>query len=209
MMRGSYLCFEGPHGCGKSTLSQRVADLLLRTGNGAFHTTFPSERSPIGNLIRSYLTGGRPLANPKALLYLYAADGHDVDPWIRTVLTAGHHLIADRHPIYSGRVYQLAHHSEAHIAQVHGSTDIMIPDVLFIIDTPTEVALARMRLRNKYKAKIFETDQVKENELYRQRYLQLRDTAVAQGLARACVALDGTLPLDDLAYQAIASAKLR
>lgn len=206
MDRGRYLCFEGGHASGKSALSLEVNAELGRRNQRATHVTFPSDRSDVGNLIRSYLKGEAAIASPKALLYLYAADGHAVDPWMNEVLHFGAHVVADRHPVYSGRVYQLEHHPQWHIENVYATAELLVPDVLFVVDVPPEVAIERMQRREKYKAKIFETSDVEKMEVYRQRYLELAATAVDRRLARRCHVLDGTHPMGDLVADAISLA---
>jgi dTMP kinase len=206
MDRGRYLCFEGGHASGKSSLSAAVVAEFGCRNHRAMHVTFPSDRSFPGRLIRSYLKGDAMPANPKSLLYLYAADGYDVDPWMRAVIDGGSQVVADRHPIYSGRIYQLEHHPAWHIESVYATAELLVPDVLFVVDVPPEVAIERMQQREKYKAKIFETSDVEKMEVYRQRYLELAAMAVDRRLARRCHVLDGTYPMGDLVADAISLA---
>lgn len=204
--RGKYLCFEGGHGSGKSTLSGMVAAELERRGHRAAKLAFPSNLSVPGDLIRACLKGHLSMANPRSLLYLYAADGYEVDPLTKDTLARGTSVVADRHPIYSGRVYQLEHHPQWHIENVYATAELLVPDVLFIVDVPPAVAIERMQQRDKYKAKLFETAAIEKMEIYRQRYLELAAMTEKRGLARRCHVLDGTHPLGNLVADAISLA---
>jgi dTMP kinase len=199
--RGRYLCFEGVNGCGKSTVTATVEAEIIAAGHRVCPIMFPSGRSTAGMLVRSYLRGDQELQNPKAMIYLYTADAHLVDPWLRANLASGMHVVADRHTNISGRVYQLAHHTKEHIEQLCATTDLMVPDDLFIIDVPVEVALERIQMRAKYESKHYETKEVALFEEYRARYLELASTAAARGLAQRCHVLNGMWRPSELAVR--------
>lgn len=172
MKRGKYICLEGGDGTGKSTL----ADAIVRRlgGENALGVRFPSD-GDVGRLIRSGLMGEH-LLDEKAYLYLFSADGLNEEQNIQDVLNSGVHVICDRHPTLSGRVFQLMHHPEEHIEAVYNSAaadGISMPDHLFVLHASEDVALERMRTREKYKDVVFEKDSVDELAAIQACYFQI------------------------------------
>lgn len=195
-MRGKYICLEGGDGTGKSTLAKA---LIGHLGDKAVAARFPSD-GQIGKVIREGLMGVRSIEN-KPFLYLFAADGLQEELWIQDQLEVQEkHIICDRHPTLSGRVFQPMHHPEEHIEAVYNSAaedGVSMPDYLFIIDVPVDVAIDRMRRREKYQDIVFEKDTPDELEIIRHRYLQLAKRFGG-------VVLDGARPtveiMDDVLY---------
>lgn len=172
MERGKYICLEGGDGCGKTTVA--VA-LEKRLGEKSFLVRFPSD-GVIGRLIRKGLKGEEPIES-KPFLYLFAADGLQQDLLIRDVLEErGKHIICNRHPTISGRVYQRLHHPPEVIDMVYDlaySDGITPPDFLFIVEVSTDEALSRMAARNKYKDVVFEKEDPEYVEMIRKRYREI------------------------------------
>lgn len=199
--RGKYICFEGGDGSGKSTLALAVFDKLGAAK--AAMKRFPSD-GYVGGLIRQGLMGKAEL-DSKAFLYLFAADGLQEELSIKNTLEfEGRHIICDRHPTLSGRVFQPEHHPESHIEAVYNSAaadGISMPDHLFVLDIPTEVALERMRARDKYADVVFEKMDVGYVERLRGRYLALAERF-------AGTVLDGTMLTEELANEVIRIAGL-
>ena len=168
-LRGKYICIEGADGSGKTSL----VDALSAEIDGA-EQRFPSQ-GPIGSLIRSALMGKTSLP-AKAFLYLFCADGFEQQPAIERALAAGYHVLCDRHPTLSGRVFQLEHHEAQEIEAVYIAAQrdgLLMPDLLVVLDAPADVLLARMKAREKYKDVVFEKDDIGHVELIRQRYWEL------------------------------------
>jgi dTMP kinase len=169
--RGKYICLEGGDGTGKSKLADALRDKLIALSISVFPMRFPSD-GEVGKLIRSGLMGDKDLEE-KSYLYLFAADGLNEESTIQLHLNEGHHVICDRHPTLSGRVFQPKHHPESHIEAVYDSAaadGISMPDFLFVLDMPVEGSLARMSGREKYKDVVFEEDNLDKLRTLRERY---------------------------------------
>lgn len=197
-MSGLYVCIEGPDGAGKSTLSKSIVQRFEEMQVPAVYRWFPSENEA-GGLIRSGLRGEVKLHN-KIFLYLFCADGLQAEDGIRKSLSDGAHVICDRHPTLSGRVFQVDHHPASLVDSVYdGATNdgISQPDLLFMVDVPPEVSLQRMSLRTKYKDVVFESDKL-------ERVTELRDRYIRLARRYKAIVLDGTLSIDQLSDLVIA-----
>jgi dTMP kinase len=200
MGRGKYIVFEGGDGSGKTTLACAVFTSLAP--DSAQLKRFPSD-GIVGELIRKGLMGTLAIEN-KPFMYLFAADGMQENLAIEDALWHGRHVICDRHPLVSGEVFQLEHHDRDQIEAVYGSAradGLLAPDLMFVVDVPTEVAQLRMCERDKYKDVVFERDSASYIEKMRQRYLELA------GRYGATV-LDGTKPIEDLVKEVCGLANL-
>jgi dTMP kinase len=198
-----YICFEGVDGCGKTTV---VTKLLERLEGKAYAVRFPSD-GPVGRVIRSFLAGERHLSNVKAMLYLFAADGFMEDPALRRALKE-RHLVCDRHPILSGRVFQLEHHERFHVNAVYNTVELLRPDFLFVIDVPPEVTIERCSGRNKYQDVVYESENLDYLKRLRTRYMELMNAARSRGWAKESVGLDGRFTPDELVDQVVQIAGL-
>lgn len=200
-MRGKYICLEGNDNSGKSTLADAIQ---ARLGDKeAVLNRFPSE-GYVGSLIREGLMGKKTLRE-EAYLYLFAADGLNEEYWIQDHLVNDFHVICDRHPTLSGRVFQLEHHPNEHIEAVYNSAaadGISMPDHLFVLDVPAEVALERMKGRDKYEDVVFEKKDPQHIDKMRQRYLGIAERFSG-------TVLDGTLPTEELVELVLNQAGLR
>ena len=170
MSKGKYICLEGGDGSGKSTLA---AALHERIGDeNAISIRFPSD-GIVGKVIRKGLMGELSLES-KPFLYLFAADGLQEELWIEDHLNIqGQHIICDRHPTLSGRVYQLLHHGVDEIEDVYNAAardGISMPDHLFVVEVPDSVALERMKSRKKYVDVVFERDDLEYIHTITERY---------------------------------------
>lgn len=197
-MSGLYVCLEGPDGGGKSTLAKSIVQRFEEMDVPAVYRWFPSENEA-GGLIRRGLRGEVKLNN-KVFLYLFCADGLQQEEDICKHLNQGIHVICDRHPTLSGRVFQVDHHPASLVDSVYdGATNdgIREPDLLFVVDVPPDVSLQRMKSRAKYKDVVFESDN-------RERVTELRDRYIQLARRYRAILLDGTLPVDQLSDLVIA-----
>lgn len=202
-MKGKYICIEGPDGGGKSTLAKNIVQHLEHHGGQAVYRWFPSD-NPMGSLIRQGLRGELKL-DQRAYLYLFCADGLQANELINDHLNSGRHVICDRHPTLSGRVFQPDHHTHRVIEDVYGAgteDGIRHPDKIFVLDVPPEVSLQRMQSRSKYKDVVFESDDIAKVADLRDRYLRLAKRYDA-------IVLDGQTPAYDLVDQVVRLAELQ
>jgi len=201
-VKGSYICLEGGDGGGKTTLARMICQRLAAKGTNALRYWFPSDNA-VGSLIRQGLRGETKISQ-KAYLYLFAADGLQANAELEACMGMGHHVVCDRHPTLSGRVFQPDHHELKVIENVYGAATVdgvLLPDYLFVIDIPAEVSLARMKSREKYKDVVFESDKIEKVEELRQRYLALAKRFGA-------TILDGTNLPESLADQVLTAVGL-
>ena len=198
-MKGKYICLEGGDGTGKTTLAMA---LHARLGQ-SWLTRFPSE-GIVGKLIRKGLTGELPIES-KPFLYLFAADGLQQQLKIQDVLEEEcRHIICDRHPTLSGRVFQPLHHPKEHIEAVYNSAaadGVWMPDYLFVLDVPPEVSLERMKSREKYDDVVFEKLDIDYISMIRERYLVIAERFGG-------IVLDATLPTGELVEQVVSMSGL-
>ena len=199
-MSGKYICIEGPDGSGKSTL---CSNIFTKLGpDRAEQKRFPSDGT-VGTIIREALMG-RFVIDQRAFLYLFAADGIQENESIAATLAKGEHVICDRHPTLSGRIFQPEHHELEDIEAVYeaaANDGIAMPDALFVIDVPVATSLQRMASREKYKDVVYEKDDTEYMERLRQRYLDLAKRFGA-------VVLNGRDSMDELTQQVIQIAGL-
>ena len=202
-MKGKYVCIEGPDGSGKSTLARCLVQHLEEQGISSVYRWFPSDNA-VGGLIRQGLKGETNL-DQKTYLYLFCADGLQANGEIAHHLELGRHVICDRHPTLSGRVFQVDHHDGSQVETVYNSsTDdgVLHPDRLFVLDVPPEVSLERMKRREKYKDVVFESEDLGRVTELRRRYMELADRYHAR-------ILDGQRPLEELVTEVITTAGIQ
>jgi len=165
-MPGKLIFVEGIDGSGKSTLAKALHthfqpdSVLLR---------FPSDW-PIGKLIRQSFVDAS--LDRSTYLYLMVADAIDAERHIKKFLADGATIIADRHTLLSGYVYQQEDHHLDAIYDVQQTHEWLKPDSILIVDVPADVALDRLRGREKYVDRVFEHNDHDYYERLRQRYLQ-------------------------------------
>lgn len=186
-----YLAIEGLDGSGKSTLAKALAARLRWAGHTAYVTSFPSEESAIGGFIRDAFSG-RVKIHREALLWLFVAEAKDMEQRIRDLLADNVWVICDRHTLASARVYQAAIHGESKVESVIWPAGLLVPDRVYLLDVPAEVALERRRARGEDRNEDYEPDDLRELDVQRRGYRNLFDQFIGARL------LDGTHPTGDL-----------
>lgn len=95
-MRGIFITFEGPEGCGKSTQSKLLYEYLKRKGYKVVYVREPGG-TQISEKIREILLNPRNHISPTAEMLLYmAARAEVVDEIIKPSLSKGKIVICDR-----------------------------------------------------------------------------------------------------------------
>lgn len=169
-MSGAFIVFEGIDGAGKTTVSGRVAKMLLAEGFSPLQTAEPTS-SGIGRLIR----GGGDDMSQRTEAYLFCADRSDHTERISRWVGDGMVVICDRY-FASTVAYQ-----SARLRGDSADTDWLIglsrpfvdaPDVTVLFDLDPEVSLERARARGEPLSKFENLGYLKE---VRARYLELAD----------------------------------
>ncbi len=175
-MKGFFIVFDGLDGSGKGTLIESVKRYLLGTGapSGKLFLTAEPTKGFYGKKVRELLASNvNPEVNAKSFLDLYVADRKEhVEREILPALKKGKIILCDRYK-YSTFVYQsLQGMPMAEIRNLHKS--LPVPDCVFILDVPAELALKRISSDSKRSAR-----EVFENEGFlnrvRRQFLSIED----------------------------------
>ena len=150
MARGRFITFEGIDGSGKTTILQRIDEVLRSSGLRYLVTREPGG-TQIGDEIRQILLNAahRQLA-PSTELLLYAADrAQHIRQVIMPALQAGKHVLCDRYVdatiAYQG--YGRGHDLDWVRQLMHFVTDGLKPDLTVVLDLEVEIAQRRVRAR--------------------------------------------------------------
>lgn len=145
MSGGRYIALEGAEGCGKSTHASRLAVTL-----GAVLTR-ETGGTAIGHQIRAILhdTSISNLSHRAEALLAAADRAQHIDEVVAPALAAGKHVVSDR-SVYSTLAYQ-GYGRGLSIVDVRRvnewAVDAHWPDLVLLIDAPTEILERRMRGR--------------------------------------------------------------
>lgn len=175
-MPGKFIVFEGPDGCGKSTMVEAAErHLAVRK----VPTTFVRDPggTDIGTEVRKILLdpNNSEMAPMTELLLYVASRAQLVSEIIRPALDRGEVVVSDRFTI-STMAYQGVHGvipEEQLRSTVELGLDGLTPDHVIILDVPAEIGLARVgreQDRMEQKGLLF-------HEEVRQRYLGYADGA--------------------------------
>ncbi len=145
MSTGRYIAFEGAEGCGKSTHAARLAEAV-----GAVLTR-ETGGTAIGRRIREILhdTTVTDLSHRAEALLAAADRAQHIEEVVAPALAAGRHVVSDR-TVYSTLAYQgygrgLPLDDVRRINQ--WAVDGHWPELVLLLDAPTEVLERRMRGR--------------------------------------------------------------
>ncbi|MEK7469322.1 MAG: dTMP kinase [Planctomycetota bacterium] len=147
MPDGLFIVLDGPDGCGKSTQAARLFKRLSDAGRHVLHLREPGG-TPAGERIRQILLDPAVTLNTSAETFLFmAARAQLVNEKIHPALAHGDTVVCERW-ISSTVAYQ-------GVAGGFGPAAVMdlgrhaigtlAPDVLFVLDVPPEVGLARVK----------------------------------------------------------------
>ncbi|MGZ4738764.1 MAG: dTMP kinase [Ilumatobacteraceae bacterium] len=145
MARGLYIALEGAEGTGKSTHAARLATHL-----GAVLTR-ETGGTDIGVRIRAILhdTSLTHLSHRAEALLIAADRAQHIDEIVAPALATGRHVVSDR-SVYSTLAYQ-GYGRGLPIDEIRRinewAVDSWWPDLVVLIDTPTELLERRMRGR--------------------------------------------------------------
>lgn len=181
--RPCFIVFEGIDGSGKSTQATILARRLTDLGIPVVLTAEPSD-GPVGRIIRSLTT--RPEPEEEARLFTEDRRDH-VERVILPALEEGRTVICDRY-VYSSVAYQGARGVDQGAILSAQRPFAPRPDVIFLLEIPTDVALARIATE---RCGRFSTFEVRED-------LEAVD-AVYRGLTDPLIRrIDGTSSLEHI-----------
>lgn len=190
-MKGKYIVFEGPDGSGKSTLAKMLLHALLDAHKGQIvcSLAFPSRESAVGNLIRDNFER-KVTISPEAMMWLFVAEGKDMEPQIRRRVAEGGWIVCDRHTMVSGLVYQGKIHGPERVDAVTRPANFTVPDRIYLVDVPAAVSLQRRAARGGDRNVLYEPEQIEQVEAQCKSYRDLRERFASS------VIVDGTKPLE-------------
>jgi dTMP kinase len=187
-MRGKYIVIEGPDGSGKSTLAKMLVAALERTHERVRFMAFPGRESAIGRLIRDVFEG-RTSIHPEAMMWLFVAEGKDLEPQIRRHISEGDWIVCDRHTMVSGLVYQGEVHGKDRVDAVTRPASFTVPDRVYLVDVPAQVAMSRRNARGEARNTLYEPEKLDRLDAMCKAYRMLKERFVTSEI------LDGTKPL--------------
>ncbi|MEM5836667.1 MAG: dTMP kinase [Candidatus Aenigmatarchaeota archaeon] len=136
-MKGIFIAFEGITGSGKKTHIKMITEELLIRKIPFTTLSFPDFDNDIARLTK------RLQLDPFTLSLLYAADRSFSQERIKALLEAGQVVITDRY-CYSNFAYQAAKGIPLEwLKEIEKY--IIKPDIVFLIDVPVEITLARIK----------------------------------------------------------------
>ncbi len=183
-----FITFEGGEGCGKSTQA-RALWRRLRQQNIPVMLTHEPGGTALGNEVRGILKskGGSPISSEAELLLFAASRAQLVTEVIQPALQKGKIVICDRFS-YSTLVYQGYGRglNSPTIEMVNNlATQKLQPDIVILLDLPSEQGLARKRnLKDR-----FELEELSFHRRVREGYLKLAAAEPDRWLV-----IDATLP---------------
>lgn len=168
-MVGLFIVFEGLDGAGLSTQAQKLKDFLLKRGKDVILTKEQTD-GVIGGLIKSILKKEFSVS-PLALQLLFTADrAHHLYSEIEPALKKGKIVICDRY-IFSTLAFGALNVDIEFLKYINSK--FRKPDLTFIIDTPPEVCLERLK-KTRFHLELFEdkekTKKIRENFLSLKNY---------------------------------------
>ena len=188
-MRGKYVILEGPDGSGKSTLAKMLVSALHNAGHTVRMLAFPGRESAVGNLIRDVFDG-KAVVSPEAMMWLFVAEGKDMEPQIRRHTSEGDWIVCDRHTMVSGLVYQSEVHGRTRVEDVTQPAAFIVPDRIYLVDVPATVAMERRNARGEARNTLYEPEKLERLEAMCKTYRELRERFASS------TTLDGTKPLE-------------
>ena len=145
-LKGKLIAFEGIDTSGKSTQARRLVKHLIRAGYDVVSTGEPGG-TPIGNSVRSILLSREHaslLPSSELLLFIVsrAQNTHEV---IMPALQEGKTVVASRYRMSSVAYQGYGRGIDLGLIEQMNETAAcsLHPDVTFLIDIPTEVAMQR------------------------------------------------------------------
>jgi len=172
-MRSLFIVLDGLDGSGKGEMIKRLEEYLSKKKNLKILVTKEPTDGIYGKSIREILRNEKdPKAGAEKCLTLFVKDREEhlekeIEPFLKE---DDHIVICDRY-YYSTMAFQ--HTQGIEMEEIIAENmSFRTPDVAFILDLPTEIALDRIEKRGEGKEKFEQLEFMKE---LRQNFLKLKD----------------------------------
>ncbi len=142
--RGKFIVFDGPDGCGKGTQVMRLASYIFNKdkSNSIFVTREPYRSRYYQEIRRMLRESADPKENAETFARLFVEDRKVHAGLIERHLRDGDFVISDRYK-YSTLAYQQTQGIQlTKLIEMHEG--ILVPDLVFLIDVPAEIAVERL-----------------------------------------------------------------
>lgn len=139
--RPMFIAVDGIDGAGKTTLVRQLEELLHPLG--VVVTKEPTDESKWGQIVRAAASNGR-LPRDEEITYFHKDRLHHIEAVIRPALEQGKTVISDRY-VDSMLAFQADSPEQADELYERYVSEIIVPDVTFILDCPVQVGLERIR----------------------------------------------------------------
>lgn len=138
-MTGKVISFEGLDKSGKHSAMDFASELLEQKGYSVYKLSFPQYDTPIGQLIRQYLTNKLELT-PKAFELLLAADKVNSSNKLNELFTQYDFILIDRY-VHSQVAYGLQNASYGYLSTL--LSGVVLPDLVIYMDVDVNVSMSR------------------------------------------------------------------
>lgn len=193
MKRGLFIAFEGIDGCGKSTQMRKLVEYIFEKNkyNHVVATREPWKDTDIRKILQSdndTYSQGRELAE----MFINDRKEHMLRLIIPNICQ-GIHVVSDRYS-FSTLAYQQTQGMDV-IELLNMHKGVLIPDIIFVVDVPAEIAVDRMNNDKNTRASKHKFEKNTEFlEKLRQNYLKLAESLENHRV----VVLDGTQSIDHI-----------
>jgi len=143
MKKGLFIAFEGIDGCGKSTQAWKLGKYIsnLSKYNHVVMTREPYKNTDLRKILQSE---SDPYSQGVKLAKLFVEDRRrHVENLIMPNLEACHHVVSDRYSFSTLAYQQTQGVPLKELIETHKG--LPIPDLIYIVDVPVEVAMERMK----------------------------------------------------------------
>lgn len=196
---GLFITIEGGEGCGKSTLSDRLADCLQERGYRVLKTREPGG-CPLSETIRGLLlnpTQAVAIGNKAELLLFLAARAQHVEERIKPALYEGAIVICERFNDSSIAYQGFARGLGVDYVEELCNLVVDEPDVTLLLDVDPIEGMERLQKEKKFPDRI-EQEQIQFHREVRRGYLHLADE-----YPERIEVIDAALPVEDVLHQAL------
>lgn len=160
--KGTFICFEGIDGCGKTVQASCLVQTLKRNGYDAIYTAEPS-KGILGKFVHSQILETDSRLPTVLESVIFAADRFNhVETEIKPSLRKGKIIVCDRY-LYSSVAYQGTCSStpmRKWIIEINKHA--LKPNLAIYIDVPPEIAIHRTKVRKSIMESLETLKQVRE-----------------------------------------------